>query len=256
MTHRDRSIGLGELRELLFRGGQRSLLGLPFGPRSGESKLVADAQPHLGARCSRPLSENPGHPGQHVLGRIRASHPLGELREDLVGRRSLPVDDAVGQTPGALAKGLERDRDDSGRCDGERNVRLPCRPDRRADPHHDREVDGGDEGGKHCDDDGLVDNDVDVVQPVLEHGDADRGRDHQDRDPGEDVTADVEQGAVRDDGHNGERAGVGEPFELRALVTRRAAESDDEGDGRGDPEDEQEQDPRNLEVVGHLESSR
>jgi hypothetical protein len=67
MTHRDRSIGLGERGELTLRDGKRCLLGLrALGPGGGELKLVADPQPYLGPRCSRSLSEDPGHPGQDV----------------------------------------------------------------------------------------------------------------------------------------------------------------------------------------------
>ena len=74
-----------------------SLLGRrdPRGP-----ELVPHVQPHDGLASADGVGEDLRHPGEDVLGGVGAADALGELREDLVGRRATPVDDPIGDPPG------------------------------------------------------------------------------------------------------------------------------------------------------------
>ena len=81
----------------------------------------------------------------------------------------------VGESPGAAARPA-----------GTRAPRPPpppptaraarSTPTSRADAHHDADVDGGDDGGHAREHQRLADHDVDVVEAVAQHRDADRDR--------------------------------------------------------------------------------
>ena len=76
---------------------------------------------------------------------------------------------------------IERHGHHGGGHHGQGEVRAEPATDRGADPHDDRNVDSGDEQREPAEDDRLVDDDVDVVEPVAENGDADGQRESQQR---------------------------------------------------------------------------
>jgi hypothetical protein len=102
---------------------------------------------------------------------------IGELREDLVRRRAVPVDHEVREPPRACQHRLEQQRDDRRRDERERRGRTGLHE--RTDASDDRAVDDGEEDRDRADDHGLPDHHVDVVEPVLEYGKADRDRDER-----------------------------------------------------------------------------
>ena len=100
----------------------------PDDPRGPE--LVPDVEPDDGIPGPHGVGEDPRHPGQDVLGRVRAADPIRELREDLVGRRATPVDDPIGDPTRQPDDGPEREADRDRPEDRER-VRFDERPRRR-----------------------------------------------------------------------------------------------------------------------------
>ena len=64
--------------------------------------------------CAGALADDPRHPRQQVLGRVRPREPFGERGQDLVRRRAFTEDQPVGEPVRPRAKGLERERDDDG----------------------------------------------------------------------------------------------------------------------------------------------
>ena len=97
----------------------------------------------------------------------------------------------VGEPLYALADRLKGHRHHRRGQDREAQVRLR-RPlaDRRSDADHDGHVHRGDERGQGAEHHRLVDNDVDVVEPVLQDRDADRQR-HEHERPGDDEVLEV-----------------------------------------------------------------
>ena len=148
------------------RGGHRSVRG----PCRRRPDLVADPEPDDGRRGARPLREEPRHPDQDVLIRVGLADVLGEPGQDLVGRRPLPVDEPVGDLLRLPPDRLERHGDDRGR--DQRDALGD--PDERTDHHHHDHVDRGDERRERAVRDRLVEDQVDLVEVVLHHRDADR----------------------------------------------------------------------------------
>ena len=172
------------------------------------------------------LGQDPGHPRQQILGRVGPRHPPGEVREDLVGSGPLAVDQPVGQALDPLPYRLERDRHHR-RGDDRQGQARPCAVLRqRPDADHDRHVHAGDEDGQRPVDEGLVDDDVDVVEVVPEDGDTDGHGDQGDRPAADGVLqvggcgARAQDLVDRDLGQHrchDEPACVDEPFQLLAL---------------------------------------
>ena len=166
MTHRDQLLGERFERERVERDD------VP-GPRRVGSKSAANHEPYVAALRARRLREDPRHPGEEILGIVGVADPLRELREHLVRGRALPIDEPVGETLDALAHGLEGNRHDRGRGDRQWHVGLVARADERADPDHDGHVHGRDEPNQPDVEQRLVDDDVELVEPVLEHREGD-----------------------------------------------------------------------------------
>ena len=114
------------------------------------------------------------HAGEHVVDRVRLADPLGKLREDLERGGSLAVHDPVGELPRAVPCGIEGEEEGDGRGD------RPEAGQRRGSEQ--QEIEGG-----QCDrhdriDRRLLDDQVEVVEPVPQN--RHRGRDrepHEDR---------------------------------------------------------------------------
>ena len=119
-----------------------------------------------------------GQDGHHLGDRLVVvqlpGHVVGEVGQHLVGRGPLPVHQPVGDPAGPLPSGLEQQGDRDGR--GDRQHRAALLPGERPDAQHDPGVHGGQPGRDQAVDDGPVDDDVDLVQPVLQDPDRDRGR--------------------------------------------------------------------------------
>ena len=102
------------------------------GPGRDVSQLPVDGQPHVGALGADALAQDPRHPRQHVLVGVGPADAFGELRQHLVRRRALAVDDAVGEPREPRARRLERERHDHGRHHGQERV-VASQPDAHAD---------------------------------------------------------------------------------------------------------------------------
>ena len=212
--------GSGKLREPTVGQGQgpgEHRFGRPRGLRA---ELGTHRQPHGGLGGPGPLGQDPGHAGQEVLRRYRPGHAGGELRQDLVGGGPPAVHQSVGQS---LHPVLDRSEGQGHhRCgqDGQSQVGLGPLADQRSDPHHDGHVHRGDEPGQGPVDQGLVDDDVDVVQVVLEDRDARSNR--NERDERRERAPRIGQHERRHcDGGPGQGGGVHEPLELQALLAAR-----------------------------------
>ncbi len=66
-------------------------------PRGDRAEFASHAQPHVDPRGAGPASEDRRHPLQDVVQRVRAGHPLREVGEHLIRRRSIAVDQPVRQ---------------------------------------------------------------------------------------------------------------------------------------------------------------
>ena len=156
--------------------------------------------------------------------------------------------------------GLEDQRED-GRCSElEQGGRVgPAALDDGTDADHDRDVQQRHKDGQDPEHHGLLDHDVEVVQPVPEdrhgrgHGDSDeQGKEKQEqRDHRQGLgCAGGTEHKARDHQHAGRLRDVGQPSQLLAFFSVRTFEPPDQGQdgrkGRGDPgeRDEDEDQPR------------
>src|ERR1035438_7756253 len=80
---------------------------------SALQRLTA-AQPDLRGVSAGAFRQYACHPRQHVVTGVRLGDAFGELREDLVGRCSLPVHEPVSHLLHPLAYRLEADGNDGG----------------------------------------------------------------------------------------------------------------------------------------------
>ena len=90
------------------------------------------------------MAQERSHPRQDVLDGVGIRHLPRELREHLVGRGSIAVDEPVREPSGTLADRVERDGDHRG--GGDREQGVVRRSDGGPDPHHDPQVDRREEG--------------------------------------------------------------------------------------------------------------
>ena len=72
--------------------------------------LVADTQPDDRDLRAGARGEHLRHPREHVVGGVGLAHAAREVCQHFIRRRALAVDEPVGQLPGAIARGLERER--------------------------------------------------------------------------------------------------------------------------------------------------
>ena len=191
-------------------------------------------QPHLRVLGRDPLSQDPAHPGEHVVVLVGLAHPPRELGEDLVGRCALAVDDPVREALGPGADRLERDRDDRGRGDRQRQVLRVAGSDDRADPDDDRHVHHGDERGERSVEQRLADDDVEVVQVEPQDRDRDRHRKHEVGGPAEHRPQKrlIPGGRAEDEQDDRERQAEGHPLDLLAFHAGRAPEPLDQREDR------------------------
>jgi len=234
--------GGGELRESLTGDGELARVTARLTldrPGRHRPKRRTDPKPDL-RPSSGPLGEDPRHPRQDVVQSVLARHALGELREHLVGGRSLAIDEAVGQALGTFAHGVEGQSDHRGGEHGQEGVVGGS--DGRPDADHERHVDGGEERGEQSVDERLADDDVDLVQAVLQYGDRDGCPQQHERQALEDGDGHGRAGRAgeerRDERGDHERGSRNEPLQLQTLVSHRRTEpcdDRDEGcDQRGD----------------------
>ena len=169
-------------------------LGLNFGGSWIGAALVAVLAPvyiFYGFESAGDISEETRNAGRQVPRAMRLSL-LGNYLENIKGtvfrqtqfaefelrmhemaQKGQPI---TGDALDTLSHRPERHGDDGGGCDRQGHVRVVrSLPDRRADADHHRDVDTRDERGEGAEHQCLVDDEVDVVEPVL-----------QDRHPGRD----------------------------------------------------------------------
>ena len=179
-------------------------------------------KPHPSLSRAGSFAEDRGHLGEHVLDGERARHAIGEPRQHLVGGSALAIHDAVGESRRPIPHWIEGQSDHGGSQD--RQERVVCGADGRPDPDHNGYVDGREEGRQHAVDDGLVDHHVDLVQAVLQDGDADgRPEEHEGQAP------EHRKGlCIREDRRDGrgedEHRSCREPLELQPFVPDRSPE--------------------------------
>ncbi len=194
---------------------------------------MSGPQPNFGAFRASSLGQHACHARQCLVGGVRFRDPLGELRQNLVGGRSLAVDEAIGDLLQSLTHGLERDRHDGGGEDRKKQVGLATSANEGADAHDDAHVDRCDEGRKGAVDQGAADDDVDVVQAVAKDRDRDRCRESH---RGDGFQRSFDDRGERDEVEaehcaRGEKQGAGDhPLELVALVDGSATVSQEDRD--------------------------
>ena len=141
-----------------------------------------------------------------------------------------------------MTERLEEERDGHGRGDREE----PAAPtaDHRPDADHDADVDGGEPGRKQAVDHRAIDDDIDLVQPVFQDGDGERGRhaeEHQDR-RGQEHSGRDGGGITATGGQSGDREDVGQqrqrgherdPLDLLAKLAAPRPIANDERHERG-----------------------
>ena len=144
------------------------------GPRRDRPELIPDPEPDVDTHRSRPCGEDLGGPLEHILQVESARHPFGEVRQHLVGRGSLAVHETVREPPRPGAQRLEQQGDRHRRSDRQRRTAPPA--DERPDPDDHADVHDRDPRREHAIDDGPIDDDVDLIEPVLQDGDRECGR--------------------------------------------------------------------------------
>ena len=118
---------------------------------------------------------------QHIVGGVGARELIPELGQHLVRRGSLAVHHAVGRAscPAPNRRKAQRDAE---RGEGRRDRTQRPHVEHDADDGDDREVSQRDEPGHQADQHGLADDEIDVEQPVPQHGERDRDREQPEQD--------------------------------------------------------------------------
>ena len=144
-------------------------------PRGRGADLTADGEPHRGCLGAGALPQDLGHARQHVLGGVALGDPIREVGQHLVRRGAPAVHDPIREAAGALADRLERHREHRSRHEAERRVEPGS--DERTETADDPDVDHADRGRHDGGHDRFADHQVEVPEPVAEHGDPARGGD-------------------------------------------------------------------------------
>ena len=100
---------------------------------------------------------------------------------------------------------------------------MAVRTNKRTNSHHDADIDDGDERRESAVNERAVDDQVDLIEPVLEDGDRNRSGDGQQHD-GDDQIVERQLGLedrhkalhCREQAHEGDRGN--EPFQLQPLL--------------------------------------
>ena len=158
-------------------GGGR---GRPARPGHPRAQLPPDPHPHLDPVRAGGAGQHGGHLLQCRVGVQLPGHVLREVGQHLVGRGPLPVHDPVRQQLGPAAQRLEQ------QCDRQRRRGIEEWAARvtgqRPDPHHDAHVDRRQRRRQQAIPDRAVDDDIDLIQPVLHDRDGHRRRDADQHD--------------------------------------------------------------------------
>ncbi len=115
--------------------------------------------------------------------------------------------------------GLEADGDDAGH--DERDEKVAARRQRRTHQSDDGDIAGHDADGQRAVDERTIDDEVDLVEPVLENGNGDACGWREKRQHGQDLGAwdDAPQQGAHDKERHGEAERHAHPAQLLALVT-------------------------------------
>ena len=126
-----------------------------------------------------------------------------------------PIDEALH----ALPQRLEADGDDAGY--DERDDEVAAGRERRADQSDDGDIAADDADGQHAVYERAIDDEVDLVEPVLENGNGDACGQREKRQHGQDLCAwdDAPQQGADDKERHGEAERHAHPAKLLALVT-------------------------------------
>ena len=191
-------------------------------PREGERHILEPQR----------LSDRFNSCGQHGICAKRALEPATQTRERGVGVVSLAVHALVHEPLHAFAERLKAHGHDARERKREREVPPvgQCRPDHADDEHVARN-----HGDRHRPiDESAVDDEVELVQPVLEHRDRSADGKREQRDRVEDVCVGKHAPRERCDRAeaDAEDEGAADPAELLALLAERAAEPQDKGQER------------------------
>ena len=167
--------------------------------------------------------------GEHGVGLQRARERSAEAGDRGVGVVPLAVHQPVDEPLHALPHRLEADGHDAGH--DERDEKVAAGRERRADQSDDRDIAGDDADGHHAVDERAIDDEVDLVEPVLEDGDGDSGRQEEERQHRQHLGArdDAPQQGADDEERHGEAERHADPAQLLPLVAAGAAVADDEG---------------------------
>ena len=210
-------------------------------PRRGPTHLRTDGQPD--GRSLRPgrLGDEPRQPRDRVLDGVRPTDPFTQLGQDLFRRGALAVHEPVREPVRPIPGRLEGDGDDRGPEDRQGEVRIVSATQGCTDAGHDPDEHGGDEQGERAEDQGPVDDHVDVVEAVLQDRHARRDRDGPAARQGQERSGQIERplGDTRDGDHEVREEEEGreapreeQPLHLLVFVAARPAEAPRHGDDR------------------------
>ena len=175
-----RGLEVGQLRPI---GERERIRGRgPVGPDRHRPQLGPDPDPGLGPDGPGGAGQDGHHLRDGFVVVQLAGHIVGNVGQHLVGRGPVAVHQAVGDPAGPLPGGLEEQGDRDGR--GDRQPRAVLPPGERSDAQHDPGVHSGQPGRDQAVDDRAVNDDVDLVQPVLQDPKRDRGREPEQPDDG------------------------------------------------------------------------
>ena len=191
----------------------------------------ADRATRALARRRAPSASTRAIRTQHIVGGVGARELVPELGQHLVRRGALAVHHTVGRASRPAPDRRKRQRN-AERSDGGGDRTQRPHVGHNPDDGDDREVSEGDEPGHQADQHGLADHEIDVEQPVTEHGERDRDREQTEHDDRhvlqeEDPRRRPVRRQQRDDQDEGvegrdDRRGGDEPLDLRSLDAARA----------------------------------
>ncbi|MGB2938966.1 MAG: hypothetical protein WBD38_01540 [Candidatus Dormiibacterota bacterium] len=213
----DRSAGVGDIREDTVADRNWLVSDNRVRVSRRRVQVVCAAQPDGRRLRPCPLLEHLRHPPQHISPGVGLGDAPGKLGQYLVRRRSLAIDKAVGHLLDPLSDRLESNRHDRRSQDRKDQVGPAAAPHKGADAHHDSDINGRNKGGESPVNQGPADDDVDVIQPVPEHRDADTHRQRGEPDCRREEAVRREGSGDRDDHSDHRHRGCGDkPLELVA----------------------------------------
>ena len=140
-------------------------------------QTLVDLYPHLAGDRARALTQELCHSGQQVGGGLSPANVAHESGEHVIWTCASSVHGDVGEGLQARSHRQQQGGDDRDRDHVEQRIGACALAEEAAHAGHYDCVRNGDEDGEPGEEDGPVDDHIDVVEAVANHGDADGDRD-------------------------------------------------------------------------------